>query len=59
MATTTNRENSISFNSKILKKKEFIKELKEVLRERIEEAKFLRTLAETEGIIISGQPITF
>jgi hypothetical protein len=40
-------------------KTEFIKELKEVLRERIEEAKFLRTLAETEGIIISGQPITF
>ena len=40
-------------------KTEFIKELKEVLRERIEEAKFLRTLAETQGIIISGQPITF
>ena len=40
-------------------KTEFIKELKEVLREKIEEAKFLRTLAETESIIIIGQPITF
>ena len=40
-------------------KTEFIKELKEVLLEKIEEAKFLRTLAETEGININGQPITF
>jgi hypothetical protein len=38
-------------------KTEFIKELKELLREKIEEAKFLRTLTETDGIIINGQQL--
>jgi hypothetical protein len=40
-------------------KTEFIKELKEVLRERIEEAKFWRTIMESDGIIVNGTPIAF
>jgi len=40
-------------------KTKLIRATKEALRQRIEEAKFWRTLTETDGIVANGQPVTF
>ena len=60
MNTQDNQSRKIDFlQFSDSEKTEFIKELKEVLRAKIEEAKFWRNLTETDGIIVNGQPITF
>ena len=60
MNAQDNKSNKIDFQElSDSEKTEFIKELKEVLHEKIEEAKFWRTLIETDGIIVNGQQVIF
>ena len=40
-------------------KTKLIRATKEALRQRIEEAKFWRTLIETDGIILNGNSVIF
>jgi hypothetical protein len=60
MNTQDNQSRKIDFlQLSDSEKTEFIKELKEVLHEKIEEAKFWRTLIESDGIIVNGNPVAF
>lgn len=40
-------------------KTSFMREVKETLRQKIEEAKFWQTLMESDDIIVNGAPIAF
>ena len=60
MNTENNQPRKIDFlQLSDSEKIEFIKELKEVLHEKIEEAKFWRTLVESDGIVVDGNIVVF
>ena len=60
MNTQNNQPGKIDFlKLSDSEKAKLIKRTKEALLQEVEEAKFWRTLTETDGIIVNGQPVAF
>jgi hypothetical protein len=60
MSTQNNQPKRIDFLTlSDAEKADFIKETRKYLRQQIEEAKFWRTLAENDRILIKGLPAAF
>ena len=60
MNTQNNQPKRIDFLSlSDVEKADFIKETRKYLRQQLEEAKFWRTLAENDRILIKGLPTAF
>ena len=60
MSTQNNQPKRIDFLSlSDVEKADFIKETRKYLRQQLEEAKFWRTLAENDRLLIKGLPTAF
>jgi hypothetical protein len=60
MNTQNNQPRKIDFlKLSDSEKVRLIKQTREALLQRVEEAKFWRALTETDGIIVNGQPVAF